>query len=140
MYHVAAISDLGWVDDPATTLNSLFTYYLLSDAAQSLLYQNEIKSMSQAYYGYINDPTGMANQVTSDLQELLSKYFVQVDVSCKAKEITQKYYAVVIRASVVTEKNERLELSKVMEIDSNNLRKIIDVNNYGDGLNVISSI
>lgn len=140
MYKVAAISDLGWVDDPSVILNQMFISYLLTDAAQSLLYQGELTSMSQTYYNHINDPTAMASQVTVDLQDLLSKYFTHVEVNCVAKEITRKYYALVMRASVITDKNERLELSKVMEIDSGNLRKIIEVNNYGDGLKLISEI
>lgn len=140
MYKIAAVSDLGWVEDSATTLNHLFSVYLLTDAAQSLLYQGSMISMSQTYYNHINDPVGMAAQVASDLQELMGKYFVQVEVQCKAREITSKYYAVVITATVMTEASERLELSKVMEIDSSNLRKIIDVNNYGDGLTLIETI
>lgn len=140
MYRVAAISDLGWVEDPEMTLNHIFTYYLLTDAAQTLLFEGEVISLSKTYYKFINDPVGMAGQVMTDLQQLLGKYFSQVDVICTAKESTKKHYGIAIRAAVTTEDNTRLELSKVMEIDTAHLRKVISVNNYGDGLSLIENI
>jgi hypothetical protein len=139
MYKVAALSDQGWVDDDKSILNHLFTCYMLTDAAQSLIFEGNLISLPQTYYRFINEPERMANQVGEDLQSLLGKYFVDVQANALAKEITTKHYAIVLKAAVVTSRNERLELVKVMEIDSHNLRKIIDVNNFGDGEQYLNS-
>lgn len=139
-YSVASLSEQGWLSDPRSVLNYVFTCYMLSDAAQSLAFQNNITSLSQTYYAYINDPEAMASGMQRDLQTLLSRYFAQVDVYARAKEVSGKNYAILLQAQVVTPEGERCELSKVMQLDTHKLRKIIDINNYGDGDAVFESV
>lgn len=139
-YQIASISEQGWINDPSIILNYAFTCYMLTDAAQTLVYQNNLISLPYTYHLYINDPEQMAIAMQSDLTKLLQRYFQQVDVRTQAKEISGKHYAVLLSAAVMTEQNEKIELSKVMEIDSNNLRKIIEVNNYGDGQDLLGNL
>ena len=45
-----------------------------------------------------------------------------------------------IAATAVTEDNERIELSRVMEISTANLRKILQANNYGDAISIFNNL
>ena len=140
MYNFASLSEQGWVEDSLATLNHLFVCYMLTDGGQSLLFEGNLINLPGTYHKYINDPQGMAVQVGADLQLLLSRYFQQVDATARAVEITAKHYAVLMSAVVINEKGERFQLSKIMEISSSSLRKIIDVSNYGDGEQVLSDL
>lgn len=140
MYNFAALSEQGWVEDGMSTLNNLFMCYLLTDGAQSLLFNNSLISLPTTYQRFINDPSAMASQVSSDLQLLLGRHFAQVDASARAVEVTTKHYAILMSAVVMTEKGERLQLSKIMEISGPELRKIINISNYGDGEQILSDL
>lgn len=139
MHSIASLSDQGWVSDPRTVLNYVVTCYMLSDAAQSLTFQGNIKSLSETYYKHINNPDNMAAAMSSELNTTLTHYFAHVDVSARAKEVSGKHYAIVLKVMVMTDDGERLDLAKVMEIDSQSLRKIIEINNYGDARDILSN-
>lgn len=132
MYRIASISDKGWIADDKNTMSYVFGCYMLTDAAQTLLYEDNLVSLPLTYHKFINDPEGMAAQVVSDLTKQMGAYFPQVDVRARAKQVSGSHYAVLMEVTVITESNERLQLAKLMEIDNDNLRKIINVNNYGD--------
>lgn len=140
MYSIASLSEQGWVSDPRAVLNYVLTCYMLTDAAQTLAFEGNVRSLAETYYKHINDPDAMASKMASDLTVMLDHYFVHVDVSANAKEVSGKHYAVILRASVMTEEGERLDLAKVMEIDGQSLRKIIEVNNYGDAQSMLSHL
>lgn len=132
MYRVGSISDKGWISDDKNTLSYVFGCYMLTDSAQSLIYEGRLINLPQTYHQFINDPDAMASAVVTDLTNLMGAYFPQVDVRARAKQISGTHYAVLMEVSVITESNERLQLAKLMEIDNDNLRKILNVNNYGD--------
>ena len=132
MYRVGSISDKGWISDDKTTLSYVFGCYMLTDSAQSLLYEGNLTNLPFTYHKFINDPEGMAFAIVSDLTKLMGSYFPQVDVRARAKQVSGSHYAVLMEVSVMTADNERLQLAKLMEIDNSDLRKIINVNNYGD--------
>ena len=140
MYTIASLSDQGWVSDPKTILSYCMSSYMLTDAAQTLTFEGNIKSLPAAYYLHINDPSAMASAMMTDLTSILSNYFAQVEVNAQAKRITDKHYAIVLQASAITEDGERVDLAKMMEIDTQNLRKIIEFNNYGEAMAMLSSI
>jgi len=137
---IASLSDQGWVFDGPKTLNALLSYYILTDAGQSLVFQNNLINLPQTYYKYINDPQAMANAVKNDLDKLLGRYFQSVDVLTQAKATTDSKYAILIYATVVDENNTKINLARVTEIDSTGLRKILEVNNYGDAQSMLSSL
>ena len=133
MYSIASLSEQGWVSDPKNILNYVVTSYLLTDAAQTLTFQGNVKSLSETYYKFINDPQALAQAMVSDLTTLLNYYFANVDADATAKAINGKHYAVVLSVSVLTDKGERFDLARLMEIDTTSLRKVININNFGEG-------
>ena len=140
MYTIASLSEKAWIDDPKAILSYVMSCYLLTDAAQTYVFQNNVKSLPQTYHRFINDPSGMATAVRSELSEMLGYYFAHAEVSTQVREISVKHYAIALHAVVLTEDGARHNLAKVMELDSQNLRKILDVNNYGNALSVLQSL
>lgn len=138
---VYSLSEDGYVTDPARMLEYLVSYYILSEASQSVSFQGSIINLPETYYLYLHDPDSMANAVRSDLERLLSKYYTIVDVSAYARKISEdSTYAIVIGVSVVTDEGKKVELSRVAELSTAGLRNIINVNNYGDGVIYVNSI
>lgn len=137
---IPSLSEQGWITESKKILNNLVSYYILTDAAQSLAYQNNLINLPETYYKYINDPDGMASAVTRDLESLLSRYFQMVDVETEAKDLGDSRYAILIYASVVDETNTKIELSRVTQIDSTGLRRIVEINNRGDARTLLINL
>lgn len=137
---IPSLSENGWITESKKILNNLVSYYILTDAAQSLAYQGNLINLPETYYKYINDPDGMANAVSRDLESLLSRYFQMVDVETEAKDLGDSRYAVLIYASVVDDAGVRVELSRVTQIDSTGLRRIVEINNRGDARNLMANL
>lgn len=137
---VGSISEQGWITDSGKMLDSLVSYYILTDNMQTLAFQGNLINLPVTYYKYINDPDGMAAEVKSDLDKLLSRYFISVDVETEAKPITGSKYGILLFVSVIDESNVKIDLSKVVQIDTGGLRKVINVSNYGDGLSLLRTL
>lgn len=137
---IPSLSEQGWITESKKILNNLVSYYILTDAAQSLAYQNNLINLPETYYKYINDPDGMASAVTRDLESLLSRYFQLVDVETETKDLGDSRYAILIYASVVDETNAKIELSRVTQIDSTGLRRIVEINNRGDARTLLVNL
>ncbi len=128
---IPSLSDSGWIIDNSKVLNAVMSYYILTDSAQSLVFQDNLINLPITYYKNINDPDTMASEVKNDLDKLLSRFFPGVDVECVARKITDSRYGISLYAAVVDNENNRIELSKVIEINSDGLRKVIEVSNKG---------
>lgn len=137
---IASLSEQGWITDNAKILNNIVSYYILTDAAQTLLFEGNLVSLPQTYYNYINDPVSMASAVKSDLDKLISRYFAIADVNTEAKQLTDSKYGILLYAAAVTDDGTRIDLSRVVEISTTGLRKIIEVNNYGDGISYLQGL
>ena len=137
---IPSLSENGWVANSKDMLSNLMSYYILSDAAQSIAFQDNIINLPETYYKYINDPDGMASGIKEDLDKLLSRYFVSVDVLTSVREIDNKKFGILLYVAVIDKDNIKTELSKITEINSLGLRKVIDVNNYGDGISMLNSL
>ena len=131
---IGSLSDLGWVDNSETLLSKLLGYYILTDSAQSVIFQNNLINLPQAYYEYINDPQGMATRVKTDLDALLSRYFQMVEVETEAVAKTDSIYGILIYATVIDDNGIKVNLGKVAELSSTGVINVININNYGDGL------
>ena len=131
---IGSLSDLGWIDNSETLLSKLLGYYILTDSAQSVIFQNNLINLPQSYYEYINDPQGMATRIKNDLDTLLSRYFSLVEVETEAVAKTDSVYGILLYATVVDDKGIKVNLGKVAEISSTGVTKVISINNYGDGL------
>ena len=137
---VPSLSEQGWISDSYKILNNTVSYYILTDAAQSLMFEGNLISLPETYYKYINQPVEMASAVKTDLEKMLSRYFSVAEVNTEAKALSDSKYAILLYAAAVTEDGTRIELSKVVEISTTGLRKIIEVNNYGDGISYLQKL
>ena len=137
---IASISEQGWVTDSSKILNYAISYYILTDNAQSLVFQDNLINLPYTYFRYINQPEQMSNEIKSDLDKLLSRYFSIVEVETSVKKISESRYAILLYCTVVDSDNNRIELSKVVDINTSGLRKVIEVSNYGDGISALNSI
>lgn len=137
---IASLSEQGWITDPYKILNNIVSYYILTDAAQTLMFKDALTSLPETYYKYINEPIEMASAVKTDLDRLISRYFPIAEVETDTKQLSDSKYGVLLHAAAVTEDGTRIELSKVVEISTSGLRKIIEVNNFGDGISYLKSL
>lgn len=134
---IASLSDLGWVESSETILSKLLGYYILTDSAQSVIFQGNLINLPQAYFENINDPEGMAVRVKSDLDKLLSRYFEMVEVETEVVPKTDSIVGILLYATVIDKDGVKVNLGKVAELSSTGVTKVINVNNYGDGLSRI---
>lgn len=134
---IASLSDLGWVTSSETILSKLLGYYILTDSAQSVIFQGNLINLPQAYYEFINDPDGMAVRVNSDLDKLLSRYFEMVEVSTEVVAKTDSMFSVLLYATVIDKDGIKVNLGKVVDLSSTGVSNVININNYGDGLSQI---
>lgn len=137
---IASLSEDGWVTDSKKILNYLVNYYILSDAAQSFMFQDKIINLPETYFKFINDPDGMKLGIKQDLDKLLGRYFSFVDVQTEVKELTGKAFAILLYASVIDENGVKHDLSVVSQINSNKDRSVIEINNYGSGIDFLNSL
>lgn len=138
MKAVFSLTEDGYITDSAKMLEYLVSYYILSDSAQSISFQGSIINLPETYYLFINDPAGMASRVRTDLERLLSSYYPVVEIQTDAKKIDQtNKFGISLYVAAIDEEGKRVELSKVVEISTTGLRKIINVNNYGDALSYL---
>lgn len=137
---IGSLSSRGWITDSSVMLSYIISYYILSDSAQSLVFQGNIINLPDTYHNYINDPIGMATGVRTDLERLLSRYYPVVDIETEAKSLSGNKYGILIYASVVDASNTKIELSRVVQVSTTGLREIIDMNNYGDASSCLSSL
>lgn len=137
---IPSLTEEGWVTSSKDILAYNLAHYILSDAAQSIAFHGNIINLPETYYKNINNPDDMAAAVKMDLERLLGRYFVSVDVTAKAKEITNKKFAILIYASVIDSENVKHELSRISEVNSAGIRNIIEMNNYGDAMHYLNSL
>ena len=137
---VASLSEQAWITDSAMILNNLMSYYILTDSAQSVMFQDKLINLPFTYYKFISDPVGMNAAVKTDLDTLLSRYFPVVDVTTEVKQLTNTRFGILLYASVIDEESNRIELAKVTEISTTGLRKVIEVSNNGDGRAYLGSM
>lgn len=137
---VASLSESGWLTDPYKILDSIVSYYILSDGMQSFVFKDAVINLPNTYYQHINDPDSMAIKIKSDLVALLSRYFPSCDVSTYAKDMGNGEYAVILYASIMTEDGSNLDIARVVEINSSKTRKVITVNNYGDAVSYLNGL
>lgn len=140
MKTIAALNEDGWVSDSYKILDYLVSYYILSDDAQSLLFQDNIINLPKTYFMYINDPDGMKIGIKQDLDKLLSRYFSVVDVETEVKKLSESNYGILLSVAVINNDGVKVEINKVTEIDTSKSRSVINLNNYGDGIDFLNNL
>jgi hypothetical protein len=137
---IPSLSEEGWVKSSPDVLAYNLAHYILSDAAQSITFQGNIINLPETYYLNINNPVGMASAIKTDLERLLGRYFVSVDVTTDVKEIAPKNYAILIYAAVIDDENIKHELTRVTDTGVGGVRRILEMNNYGDGIGYLNAL
>jgi len=137
---IGSISEQGWLTEPVKILNSVISYYILSDVGQSIVFQDNIINLPETYYKYINDPDGMSAGVRSDLDKLVSRYFEVIDIRVEVRQITEAEYGLLLSVAVLDADGNRLELNKIADISNSGLRRVIDTSNYGTGITTLQSL
>ncbi len=130
---IPSLSLDGWVTSPDKILDYVLSHYILTDNQQSYLYRDNLTSLPLTYYKYNSDPDGMANGIRTDLTNLLTKYFSQVDVSASAVQsvVDLNIYNVVVSAAVIGGDGKRYELNKITQLFNSKARYILNFSNYG---------
>lgn len=137
---VPSLTEQAWVSDGNRILNHLLSYYILTDAGQSIAFNNNLISLPFTYFRFINDPDGMSVGVRSDIENLLGKYFESVEVETEVRDLSEGKYGILLSATVTDKNNKRFHLSKVSEMSTEGLRRVIDINNLGEGYRVLNSL
>lgn len=131
---VPSLSELGWVTDSRTMLSKLLSYYILTDVGQTVAFQGNLISLPNTYHLYINDPEGMVVGVREDLEKLLERYFDQSEVVVRVKEGDSKAVTILIYAYVIDSRGVKVSLGNVLEMDTEGLKRTVNVNNEGEGV------
>lgn len=128
-----SLSEKGWVSDSKTVLAKILSFYILTDSAQSLLFKGNVINLPQTYQEHINEPMDMSAAMRSELTRLLERYFPTVEVNVKVKQEEKALATILLFAEVIDSNGVMANLGKVLEIDTEGLRRTVDVNNWGDG-------
>jgi hypothetical protein len=138
---VPTLSEDGWVTDPGKMLDYLFSYYILTDAQQTIVFRDSIISLPATYHLYINDPDGLAEAIRSDFSKLLDRHFSNSEVQCYAKQdpISPSIYYLFLSAIITDDSGTRYELNKITQLREGRSTKVIQYNNYGDAYNDFSA-
>lgn len=129
----------GWEEDSEKILDYLFSYYVLTDYAQSYIFKDKLQCITNIYYKYINDPDKFSTFLKQDFTSYLENYFPIVEVRTTVRNINNDEYVILLSCSVVDEEGKKVDLTKIINLN-NISRKVIKVNNYGEGLNYINTI
>lgn len=132
-----SLSDLGWVHDTGVILGKILSLYILTDVGQTVAFQGNLVSLPYTYYLHINEPREMATSVKNDLEKMLGRYFENYEVETVAKEGEDKAVTILIYAHALSPEGERYSLGKVVEMNTEGVRKTIDISNFGDGLSIL---
>lgn len=130
---IPSLSELGWITDSRMMLSKILSYYLLTDSSQSVSFQGNLISLPYTYHLHINDPNEMAVTVREDLNTLLGRYFEQYEVITRVKEGLNKAVTILIYAYIIDDSGTKVSLGRVLEMDTEGLKKAIEINNEGEG-------
>lgn len=75
----------------------------------------------------------MAVTVREDLNTLLGRYFEQYEVITRVKEGLNKAVTILIYAYIIDDSGTKVSLGRVLEMDTEGLKKAIEINNEGEG-------
>jgi len=128
------LSTDGWVSDFGKMLDYLFSYYVLTDINQTYVFKGELKSISEAYYLYMHEPTNLANKIESDFNFMLSQYFTDSNIKCYAKQdtINLSLYNIFLSAVVMDINNVKHNLNVTLSLANGKSFNVIKHNNYSD--------
>lgn len=77
---LATLSSAGFVDDPGTLADRLFSYSQISHWSQSYIYRGGVYSLPHILKEYMTDPYGLSKALEELYKGLFSGFFEQVFV------------------------------------------------------------
>lgn len=137
---VPSLSEAGWITDPAIILAKLLGYYLMTDGAQSIAYRGQLINLPGTYRKYINEPEQLSLGIRADILTLLGRYFSNVDVETSVVNTSPAAANIMLFAIVVTDTGEQINLGKVVQMNIDNITKVLDISNLGDGLQALNTL
>lgn len=135
---IPTLTEKGYVEGTKFILAQILSDYILTDAMQSLVLKDALVSLPLTYKRYINDPPGMAEQMKIDLERLINRHgFEHYEIEAKASQGDEIKTIIFLYLSVIDDTGNKVSLGNVLGIDPNGLDKVIEINNYGDGLSYL---
>ena len=127
-YTLAALSDLGWTDDPERIVDKLFSYFLASHYSQSNMFLGHIASLPYLIYEYQNNMDQLVFNIEDTLRKMYGRYFDNVEVSVSVNTINDSNTEMTI-SILVSLPDRDIELSRVLQYKDSSSIEVIDVNN-----------
>lgn len=128
MTRVPTLSSAGWVNDAVSMGVKLMDYFLVSEHSQSQLYRGDITSMTHLVQQYGSEPTQLAEQTRTQLQNYLSRYFDQVQVNTTSDKLDSATGRYNLTIDVLLSKDGRQHsLGRLLEIGESQVLSVSDV-------------
>lgn len=128
MTRVPTLSSAGWVNDAVSMGVKLMDYFLVSEHSQSQLYRGDITSMTHLVQQYGSEPTQLAEQTRTQLQNYLSRYFDQVQVNTTSDKLDSATGRYNLTIDVLLSKDGRQHsLGRLLEIGESQVLSVCDV-------------
>lgn len=131
---VPTLSPQGWLSSPAEKIDRLLSYYFLTHASQSNLFQGSLVSLPKQVQQYGHDPDTLREEIRETLQSYLQPYFdsasVEVAISYPEKDNDRRYD---VRLDIVlTQDGERHTAGHLISTLDSVVTRYMAQNNYGE--------
>ncbi len=128
---VATLSGAGWVDSLPEKADRLMSYYFVSEASQSQLFNGTIVSLPAQVQAYGHDEQEIRYRVRDDLMRYLAPYFtdVSLDVRTDLPNANDPNRINITVDAIVTEGSQRYSLSRLITTVNSKIVEIVNINN-----------
>lgn len=137
---IPTLSERGYIEDTRLIMAYIMSCYYTTDKKQSLLYNPDLISLPYTYYKHINDPKDLADAINNDISKLLSYYYETVDVETEARITDSVFATIALYATVIDRDGKKVGIGNLVNFDTKGLGRVIEINNYGDGLSYLRSL
>lgn len=131
---VPTLSIAGWVRSPSEKADALIAHFYESDKAQTLLYGDNVANLQFIIEKYGHDTVAVQQQLRTELERYLSRYYDAVNVSVTSDTSSEKSDGKVeLRLYAdVTEAGKQYSFGKLLVISNSKIDKIMSLNNVGE--------
>lgn len=126
---VPTLSTSGWVKDIGQKAEALLSYFLVSDANQSVVAWGRVHSMPKLLQNY-QDPSTLSAEVRQAVYAMFKNHFDAVDVSVLINAIMdagQETGESEMKITItVTENGKRYSVGRLLTLTNNRIKKVIN--------------
>jgi hypothetical protein len=128
---IPTLSTIGWVDTIEKKGDRALSYFFTSEYSQSTLYPGKIASLQYLVKENGSNVTNLQTQVRDVLDNLLRRYFEQVDVTVRVSNLNpEEPGKLIIRfRCIIRENGVEYSLGRQVELLNGTLDKIRKINN-----------